>query len=319
MTPVQLQPFTLDTQWHTRVWGGDRLAAPRNSTPIGEAWVVHDANRITSGPLAGLTLAEATERFGWSLLGNEAERRGDPAFPLLIKLLDTADWLSIQVHPDDHHAAALEGPGHRGKTEAWFILDATPDAELIAGVRPGVSAERLQAAIYDGTIESLLERHRVQAGDVVFIPAGAVHALGPGLLIYEVQQSSDLTYRVFDWNRPASAGRALHLEKSAAVARVDDEVACVPAPDIGHGQIAVLLQNPFFTLRLLAAAAHPLTLDPRGETFHAVTAIDDDLVVESGALSVNLARWESLLVPATAGPYRITAREPARALIASLV
>ena len=124
----------------------------------------------------------------------------------------------------------LEGPGYFGKTEAWHVLDAAPGAQLIAGMRPGTTAAALAAAIRDGTILDCVQYQAVRAGDTVFMPARTIHALGPGLLIYEVQQTSDLTYRVFDWNRPATPGRALHIEKSLAVADPSAAAPARPAP-----------------------------------------------------------------------------------------
>ncbi len=147
-------------------------------------------------------------------------------FPLLIKLLDPADWLSIQVHPDDALAREIEGEGFRGKTEAWYVLDAEPGAELIAGVRTGTAAGDVHAAIRNGSLDTMLERHSVRAGDSLLVEAGLIHALGPGIFIYEVQQNSDLTYRVSDWGRPASSGRALAYR---AVGRRRSNPTCAPS------------------------------------------------------------------------------------------
>jgi mannose-6-phosphate isomerase len=208
---LQLEPL-----YDPRVWGGQRLK-PSPEKPIGEAWVVYECNPIAGGPYAGRTLAEIAAERGADLVGRQAFERTGRRFPLLIKLLDCADWLSIQVHPNDEQAIQLEGSGQFGKTEAWHVLEAEEGAQLIAGVKPGTAAEELAQAIRSGNIEAYSQYHTVHAGDTIFMPAGLMHALGPGLLLYEVQQTSDLTYRVFDWNRPASAGRPLHIEQSVAV------------------------------------------------------------------------------------------------------
>ena len=160
------------------------LAADAPEAPIGEAWAVFEGNRIQNGPYAGQTLGDLAARFPAQILGTHAT---GTRFPLLIKLLDCADWLSVQVHPNDEQAAELEGAGELGKTEAWHILEADEGAELIAGIREGTSPEKLKEAILRGEVMDYAERWPVQAGDTVMMPAGTLHALGPGLLLYEVR------------------------------------------------------------------------------------------------------------------------------------
>src|SRR5215203_3562982 len=207
-----LTPFRIETERKERVWGGGRLG--KHDPPYGEAWIICDQNRIESGPLSGRSLAEAVDTHPVEILGRSVFEAEGAVFPLLIKLLDPADWLSIQVHPDDALAREIQGEAFRGKTEAWYVLEADVGAELIAGVVSGHSALEVVQAIRDGTLDPMLERHAVRAGDSLLVEAGLIHALGPGIFIYEVQQSSDLTYRVSDWGRPASTGRALHIEQS---------------------------------------------------------------------------------------------------------
>ncbi len=303
MSLLQLLP-----QYHTRVWGGQRLKPAQ--PPIGEAWIVYEHNHIAAGPLAGRTLAEAAEIEGAALLGAWAPSLPPRTptgrrFPLLIKLLDCADWLSIQVHPNDEQAVRLEGPGHLGKTEAWHILEAEAGAQLIAGVRPGVSAEALAQAIRSGTLPDLVDYHPVQAGDTVFMPAGTLHALGPGLLLYEIQQTSDITYRVFDWNRPASAGRALHLEQSAAVTDPSARVQIQRLPPLVENDQHPLVACRYFQLDLLTAKTKTLTLDTRGESFHALTVVGGSAKVATGDESLELGRFESVIVPAKTGAYTL--------------
>jgi mannose-6-phosphate isomerase len=136
---------------------------------------------------------------------------------LLVKLLDPAAWLSVQVHPNDEQARRMVGPREFGKTEAWYFLAAEVGAQIMVGVRPGVDGARLAAAIREGRILEVAHQVAVHDGDAILIPAGTLHALGPGLLLYEVQQASDTTYRIYDWDRPQSAGRQLHIEESAQV------------------------------------------------------------------------------------------------------
>jgi mannose-6-phosphate isomerase len=190
---------------------------------------------IESGPLVGKTLKEAAEKFGEALLGKKTTSRTGTRFPLLIKLLDCAQWLSLQVHPDDRLAVELEGQGQFGKTEAWHILEAEPDAKLIAGLKPNTPPEEVAESIRSGTVIDHVQYVNVKQGDTVFMPAGMLHALGPGLLVYEVQQTSDWTYRVYDWGRPATEKRPLHIDKSIRATRADFTAPIAPLPETGDG------------------------------------------------------------------------------------
>jgi len=307
---LQLVPL-----YDPRVWGGQRLKhSPDN--PIGEAWVVYEQNPIASGPFAGRTLAEVAAERGAALVGRCAYERTGRRFPLLIKLLDCADWLSIQVHPNDEQAIRMEGPGQFGKTEAWHVLEAEEGARLIAGVRPGTSAEELAQAIRSGSIEPFSLYHTVHAGDTIFMPAGLMHALGPGLLLYEVQQTSDLTYRVFDWNRPASAGRPLHLEQSVAV--TDPKLAgkTMPLPPLAAQEQRSLVRCKYFDLSLLVAQQELLQLDTQGESFHALTVVEGRAEVIWRDEQVTLGRFETVVVSADAGAYSLVPLTPCRVLSA---
>ena len=147
-------------------------------------------------------------------------------YPLLIKVIQANDTLSIQVHPDDDWAVKLEGPGNRGKTECWYVLDAEPDAKVVYGIKEGYSNEVLAKAITENKLEDYLEMYPVKKGDFIFIPAGTVHAIGGGLRLMETQQSCDLTYRLYDWGR----GREVHIEKGLAVIKREDMIPIAPFP-----------------------------------------------------------------------------------------
>ena len=312
--PALLQLIPL---YDPRVWGGQRLkASPEN--PIGEAWVVYEKNPIASGPFAGRKLAEVAAERGSALVGRRAYARTGARFPLLIKLLDCADWLSIQVHPNDEQAVRLEGPGQFGKTEAWHVLEADIGARLIAGVKPGTSPAELESAIRNGKIEAYSQYHTVRAGDTIFMPAGLMHALGPGLLLYEVQQTSDLTYRVFDWDRPASAGRPLHIEQSVAVTNAALSGKVVPLAPLSAEDQRSLVRCEYFDLILLVAQDRLLQLDTRGESFHALTIIAGQAEVHCGEEQVILKRFESVVVSADAGVYQLNPIAPCRVLCASV-
>ena len=305
----------LAPEFRDYVWGGDRLR-PGHS-PTAEAWVIWEGDRIETGALAGKTLGEAAIEFGADLLGEKVFARTQLRFPILIKLLDCAQWLSLQVHPNDEEAIKLEGPGQFGKTEAWHILESQPDAKLIAGLNPNTSADGLADAIRNGTVEEISQYVSVRQGDTVFMRAGTLHALGPGLLVYEVQQTSDWTYRVYDWGRPPTETRRLHIEKSIEVTRPDLIAPLIPIPHYGDGSCDVLVQCEYFTLELLAASSRPIELDTQNETFHAITVIEGKARLQSEDESIELEKFQTALVPASLGKYEFQPLGNCRALKAS--
>lgn len=306
----------LSPEYRDYVWGGDRLRPGHN--PTAEAWVIWENDRIEAGPLAGKTLGEAALEFGPALLGEKAVARTGMRFPLLIKLLDCAQWLSLQVHPNDEQALRLEGPGQFGKTEAWHVLEAQPDAKLIAGVKPGTGAMKLADSILSGTVTEYSQYVDITQGDTIFMPAGTLHALGPGLLIYEVQQTSDWTYRVYDWGRPQTEKRRLHIEKSIQVTRPDFTAPVMPMPAYGDGSQHTLVQCEYFTLELLSASSRFIELDTRGETFHAITVIEGKARLQHGDGNIVLEKLQTVLVPANLGEYQFHPLENCRALKSSV-
>src|SRR5215207_2354169 len=294
---MQLSSFLkLTPAYRDYVWGGDRLRP--GHYPTAEAWVVWEGDVIESGSLAGKTIGDAAQEYGEALLGSKTSTRTGTRFPILIKLLDCAEWLSLQVHPNDQLAVELEGPGQFGKTEAWHILDATPDARLIAGLKAGKSPDQLAESIRNGTVIEHVQYVDVKHGDTVFMPAGTLHALGPGLLVYEVQQTSDWTYRVYDWGRPATEKRPLHIEKSIQVTHADFTAPVTPMPETGDGTNHTLVQCDYFTLELLSAETNSIELDTKGESFHAITVIEGRAVLQTETVSVELARFQTAVVPA---------------------
>jgi len=296
----RLLPLT--PQYRERVWGGQRFEST-SGTPIGEAWIAYGESVVSSGPAQGQTL--------------DALGIGGPqGFPLLIKLLDCADWLSVQVHPNDAQAETMVGPGMRGKTEAWHILEAAPGAEILAGVNEGTTPEQLAEAIRSGDVLEVAERHAVSAGDTVFIPAGTLHALGPGLLLYEVQQSSDTTYRVYDWDRPASSGRALHLEESVAVTRAELRGDMRPASQT-HGE-GTLTSSEYFVLQGLHLGSDGTGRTvTKGEGFQIVTVTTGQVVLTTRDERLTLNTFETALVTASAHDYTVQATGDAASVLIS--
>lgn len=208
--------------YHTRVWGGRRLESVLHRTlpddqPYGESWELVDRERdqslVASGPLAGTSLHDLWTHHRAKVFGGLLADAESARFPLLIKILDCTDDLSIQVHPP---ASVAETLGGEPKTEMWYVAHADPGARIYAGLRAGVTREGFERALADGTIAGCVHHVDARTGDSLFVPSGRLHALGGGLLVYEIQQNSDTTYRVFDWNRLGLDGkpRALHVDES---------------------------------------------------------------------------------------------------------
>jgi len=217
-----LYPLTFHPIFKERVWGGRNLErlyskALPPGRPIGESWEITDRpgdiSVIANGPLAGRTLRWLMEQHRRDVLGRDAAEQGP--FPVLVKILDAAEKLSVQVHPP---AAAINSPGAEPKTEMWYIADATPDADLYVGLKAGVTRDEFERHIHAGSVQACLHRIPTQAGAAMFLPSGRLHAIGAGNVIFEIQQNSDTTYRVFDWNRAGLDGkpRELHLAQSLA-------------------------------------------------------------------------------------------------------
>lgn len=313
MTP--LYPLRLNPALHVRVWGGRRLQTVFNKPlptdePYGESWEMHDSATVADGPLAGQTLGALLATYGHDLIGLD----NDPAlgFPLLLKLMDSRDWLSVQVHPDDDQARELEGEP-RGKTEAWIVLDAQPGARLVIGVRPGTTRSDLAEAIRQNTLERLLVYANITAGDVLLNTAGAIHALGPGLLIYEIQQSSDTTYRLYDWGRRGLDGepRDLHIEKGLAVANLDTlpEIKRTTRDD---SPLVEMVRCPYFTTVQHQLSGETVMLDTGGRHFHVLTVLEGQAAITWGGQQTVMPVGQSVLIPAILGEYMLSG--PARVL-----
>ena len=233
---TDVRPFRLEPQFVERVWGRTSLAPWYTITgrqPIGEAWLTGDQSRVATGEFTGRTLGEAVAE-AEGALGTEGD------FPLLVKMLFPDQKLSVQVHPDD--AQAREQGGQRGKTECWYVLQAEPGAQVACGLHPGVTTAQLAEAARAGTAEDLLEWLPVGPGDLVFVDAGTVHAIGPGMTLLEVQQTCDVTYRLYDYGRP----RELHLEQGLQVVKTSTGAGKVEPHD--HGQFTRLIESRYFIL-----------------------------------------------------------------------
>jgi mannose-6-phosphate isomerase len=251
---VKPEPFRIEPIFTPRIWGARSLAPlfPEKTSlqePIGEVWLTGVDCKVASGPFAGKTLGEAWREMPAEWRGTRFTEAGD--FPILIKFIFPKDKLSIQVHPDDAYAAAHEqAAGGRGKTEMWHVVSAEPGAKVLVGLKPGVNKEAFLKALASHTLEELFEAHAVRAGDTFFVPARTPHTIGPNMVICEVQEYSDLTYRVYDYGRVDSQGksRELHIEKAMDVINFERS---------GDGKVDPLqIPTPEGTRFLLAACQY---------------------------------------------------------------
>lgn len=313
MTTEQLYPLELDRYLSTRLWGGDRLASflslsePAGDEPLGEAWSVYSGNRVLNGPLQGETLEELSAALGAALVGTVAAGRYGDRFPLLAKFIDAGDKLSIQVHPDDAYAREHEpDSGFLGKSEAWLILEAEPDARIIWGFKDALSADEVKRAAQEERLEPHLNFIPVRAGDVIYNPAGTVHAIGAGIFLYEIQQASDLTYRLYDYGRRDSSGkpRDLHLDKALAVADLTPgEHAHVTPEPLGADRTQLLKTEHFATERWEVSGELSAATDEASADL--LSVLSGTLTVRSGATEVTLKQGASCVVPAALGAYTV--------------
>ncbi|MBB5344222.1 type I phosphomannose isomerase catalytic subunit [Tunturibacter empetritectus] len=245
---TRVAPFGLKPWFSERVWGKSDLKPWFDETGttelVGEAWLTGPQCVVESGAFKGLTLASVAEKMGGE-------------FPLLVKILFPADKLSVQVHPDDAQAKAMGET--RGKTECWYVLEAEPDATVALGLKAGVGAKEVAASVESGTMELLLEHVPVSVGDMLFVDAGTVHAIGPGVVLLETQQTSDVTYRLYDYGRP----RELHLEKGLQVIKATTDAGKVASREM-DGFTRLIEQRYFVVDRFEISATSERTVDFAG-------------------------------------------------------
>jgi len=302
-----LYPFIFKPIFKERVWGGraiEQLYAKKlpAKVPIGESWEISDrpgdASVIANGPLAGKDLRWLMENHERELLGDAKSANG--RFPLLIKILDAQDKLSLQVHPPAAKAAELKG---EPKTEAWYIADAAPGAELYVGLKRGVTRGEFEQKIKSGEVAECFHRVPVKTGDTMFLPSGRVHAIGAGLVIFEIQQNSDTTYRVFDWNRVGLDGkpRDLHVAESLASIDFEDfEPALVnkPVEKVGPCETRELVRHPLFKVSLFRLQSAESVLINLPEVAIVGAIQKKTTVANSFGPSVELSPGQFCLIPA---------------------
>jgi len=314
-----LYPFTFHPIFKERVWGGremERLYSKKLPAggPIGESWEISDrpgdASIIANGPLAGKDLRWLMESHRAELLG-AAKPAAENRFPLLCKILDAREKLSLQVHPPAAKAAELNG---EPKTEMWFIADAAPGAELYVGLKRGVSRADFEKKVRTGEVAECFHCVPVHAGDAMFLPSGRVHAIGAGMVIFEIQQNSDTTYRVFDWNRVGLDGkpRELHVAQSLASIDFNDfEPALVQSGFTGDAvKVRPLVKDPLFDVETVAMKSGTrMNLTPH--TLQIVAAVRGRLEIKGGSVSVNLSAGQFCLIPAGLEQTEVSAKSDA--------
>jgi mannose-6-phosphate isomerase len=319
-----LYPFSFKPILMERVWGGRRLGELYGKelppeVPIGESWEITDrpegVSEITNGALAGRDLRWLMENHRDELLGPGCDYDG--RFPLLIKILDSTEKLSLQVHPPAHMAAELKG---EPKSEMWYVADATDDTDVFVGLKQGVTPAEFQRRVGDGSVAECFHRIEVARGDVMFLPSGRVHALGAGSVIFEIQQNSNTTYRVFDWNRVGLDGtpRELHIDEAMKSIDFNDFEPPLVSDAFEGDEIKRrgLVADPLFQIENFQAAAGGIATPPAGKC-QVVACLSGELIASDGSINVSLKAGEFCLLPACLETRTLTANSDSEWLMAT--
>ncbi|HWB32543.1 MAG TPA: type I phosphomannose isomerase catalytic subunit [Acidobacteriaceae bacterium] len=300
MVDGKLGPFRLRPWFSPRPWGRRSLqpwySAEQVGTaePVGEAWLTGPESVIETGPMAGGTLSSVAATQSAQLMGPgtcECE------FPLLVKLLFPADKLSVQVHPDDVHAREMGQP--RGKTECWYVLEAEPGAKIALGLKEGTSADAVREAIAAGRMEELMEWVPVSKGEMVFVDAGTVHAIGPGMVLLETQQTCDITFRMYDYGRP----RALHVDQALDVMKTHTAAGKVPPREMSG--FTRLIEQKYFAVDRYELGAGNAAQVPVKSAGCLVGLSGSATVQSEGSEPVELRVGQAVVVPAEVGEVSV--------------
>lgn len=316
-----LYPLTFHPIHVARIWGGGQIAPPKNGVPVGESWLVSPLagceSVVANGRLKGLTLGQVCNEYPKELFGQLWRKEAcSHVFPLLIKLIDTAQPLSVQVHPDDSYARQHGEPN--GKSEAWYILDAQPGSTILLGLKDPVDYEEIREAVRSGTLPRLLRELPAIPGECYHVPAGEMHSVGGGIRLIEVQQPSDRTFRLYDWGRTDAGGlpRELHLQQGLEAA------SCSPYP-LGSGSrmvqarenTAQLVDDPHFTISILQLSPRA-ELSTDGVPVVAIPMCPASVTTQRGD-SLALAPLQAVLIPASVGGVDLEAKSGGRVLVAT--
>ena len=306
--------FTFRPYLKTVVWGGDKIKNFKNIVTdqenIGESWEISGVpgheSVVETGEDAGLTITELIAKYGADLVGEDVYSRFGTDFPLLIKIIDARDNLSVQVHPDDE----LAGKRHnsQGKTEMWFVIDADYDANIIAGLSQEITPEEYRRRVADNTITDVLANHKSHPGDVFFLPAGRIHAIGAGNLIAEIQQTSDITYRVYDYDRRGLDGKPRQLHVEEAVDAIDYKVYDNYVTDYdrdAEGEVP-LVKCKYFDVQKITVDGQ-ISLPHTNESFAVLICISGQCTVDiDHEAACNMSRGNTALVAASARAVTLT-------------
>jgi mannose-6-phosphate isomerase len=314
LCPARLEPI-----FSARPWGARTLAPlfPEKSNlaePLGEAWLTGNACRFASGPFESKTLGEVWPQMPVEWVGTKIDNRQE-IFPLLVKFIFAQEKLSVQVHPDDEYATAHEkAAGGRGKTEMWYVIDAAPKAEVLVGLKPSVTKAKFQQAIGDASVEDSLQHIPMRPGDAIFVPAGTTHTIGRGFVLCEIQQNSDLTYRVYDYGHRDANGNAreLHLEKAFDVIRF--------GPQLGGKIEPASVERDGVKKQFLAACRYfaterwqfdaPVSAQSSPERFELWIIIDGAGSIRWAEKSADFAPAQVWLIPAGLGSFEWAPASP---------
>jgi len=319
-------PARLEPVFSPRPWGARSLAPlfPDKTglaEALGEAWMTGSECRFANGPFAGRTLGSAWREMPPQWAGTRANTA--EAFPLLVKFIFPEEKLSVQVHPDDAYAAKHErAAGGRGKTEMWYAMRAKPGAEVLVGLKPEVTRESFARAIVEGTAEDSLVRVPVSQGNAIFVPAGTAHTIGPGLVLCEIQEQSDLTYRVYDYNRRDANGRAreLHVEKALAVMRFGEQIGGKVEPVClreDGTEKTYFVSCPYFETSRWEFSG-PVAMGSSAESFELLIVLEGSGTICWQSERVDYRRAQVWMIPAGLGGYHVVPNE-ATALLRTFV
>lgn len=312
---MQLYPLLFEPNLHTVVWGGNQLSHYKSLEPsdeqIGESWEVSAVPTSTSivrnGVCAGKDLISVINENPDAILGKKVNEKYHGQLPLLVKFIDAKRDLSIQVHPNDEMAMRVHGK--MGKSEMWYVIKANEGAHLYAGFKQEITPEEYQRRIADGTITEVLADHKVKAGDVFYLPAGRVHAICGGILLAEVQQSSDVTYRIFDYNRPGMDGKPRELHTELAAKALDYHVEDNYRTEYSEAtnKAVQIIDSPFFSVRVMEVSK-PFHRDlKKYDSFIITMCIEGDckIHVRSTGDEIELKEGNSTLIPAAIADYDV--------------
>ena len=307
-----LYPLKLTATFKDYLWGGTRLRDEFNKhtniDPVAESWELschHDGQSIiNNGSFSGKTLSQYIETIGKQVIGTKAPQ--DKDFPILIKFIDAKQNLSVQVHPDDNYALLHEGES--GKTEMWYVIDAEKNATLIYGFNKDISHQEFERRIKDNTLLEVCNQVPIKKGDVFFIEAGTLHAISAGALIAEIQQSSNSTYRVYDYGRVDKNGkpRDLHIEKALAVTKLNS-MAKEPKPlarltVFPNFEVTILAQCNLFNVCLFNLHGN-CSLNATKDSFHSILALNGDFALRYNNETLEIHKGDSIFIPANMGAY----------------